>query len=141
MDLRDLARGIHPPALDRGLPDALATLTARCAIPTTLHIALPDRPSPAIETIVYFCTAELLTNAVKHSGAHNCSVDVRTVGDQLFLRVGDDGAGGAEQGRAGGTGLAGLMGRISTVDGRLEISSPEGGPTLVTIDIPLSGSR
>jgi signal transduction histidine kinase len=141
VDLRDLARGIHPPALDRGLPDALATLTARCAIPTTLHIALPDRPSPAIETIVYFCTAELLTNAVKHSGAHNCSVDVRTVGDQLFLRVGDDGAGGAEQGRAGGTGLAGLMGRISTVDGRLDISSPEGGPTLVTIDIPLSGSR
>jgi signal transduction histidine kinase len=137
VDLRDLARGIHPPALDNGLPDALATLTARCAIPTTLHIDLPNRPSQAIETIVYFCTAELLTNAVKHSGAHHTSVDVRTIGDHLFVRAGDDGAGGAELGRAGGTGLAGLSGRVATVDGRLDISSPEGGPTLVTIEIPL----
>jgi signal transduction histidine kinase len=140
VDLRDLARGIHPPALDNGLPDALATLAARCAIPTTLHIDLPDRPSRAIETIVYFCTAELLTNAVKHSGAHHASVDVRCVGDHLFVRASDNGAGGAALGRAGGTGLAGLSGRVATVDGRLDISSPEGGPTLVTIDIPLERS-
>jgi signal transduction histidine kinase len=137
VDLRDLARGIHPPALDNGLPDALATLTARCAVPTTLHIELVDRPSSAVETIVYFCTAELLTNVVKHSGAHHASVDVRVVGNHLFVRVGDDGAGGAATGRAGGSGLAGLAGRVATVDGALDISSPEGGPTLVTIEIPL----
>jgi signal transduction histidine kinase len=95
IDLRDLARGIHPPALDNGLPDALRTLTARSAIPTTLHVDVPDRPSPAIETIVYFCTAELLTNAVKHSGARHASVDVRASDAALFVRVGDDGAGGA----------------------------------------------
>jgi signal transduction histidine kinase len=136
IDLRDLARGIHPPALDNGLPDALRTLSARCAIPTTVHVELPSRPSPAVETIVYFCTAELLTNAVKHSGAHHASVDVRTIGDHLFVRVGDDGAGGAAIGRSRGSGLAGLADRISTVDGRLDISSPQGGPTLVTVDIP-----
>jgi signal transduction histidine kinase len=137
VDLRDLARGIHPPALDSGLPEALATLTARCSIPTTLHVELPDRPSPAVETIVYFCTAELLTNIVKHSGAHHASVDVRTVGGQLFVRAGDDGAGGAATGRSGGSGLAGLADRVATVDGRLDIASPEGGPTLVTIEIPI----
>jgi signal transduction histidine kinase len=137
VDLRDLARGIHPPALDRGLPDALATLTARCSIPTTLHIELADRPSPAIETIVYFCTAELLTNVVKHSGAHHASVDVRTIGGYLFVRAGDDGAGGAATGRSGGSGLAGLADRVATVDGRLDIASPEGGPTLITIQIPI----
>jgi signal transduction histidine kinase len=136
IDLRDLARGIHPPALDNGLPDALATLAARCTIPTTVHVDLPSRPSPALETIVYFCTAELLTNAVKHSGAHHASVDVRSIGDHLYVRVGDDGAGGAGLGRSGGSGLAGLADRIATVDGHLDISSPEGGPTLITADIP-----
>jgi signal transduction histidine kinase len=137
VDLRDLARGIHPPALDNGLPDALQTLTARCAIPTTLHVDLPQRPSPAIETIVYFCTAELLTNAVKHSGALHASVDVRATSAALFVRVGDDGAGGAALARSGGSGLTGLADRVATVDGRLDIASPEGGPTLVTIEIPL----
>lgn len=138
VDLRDLARGIHPPALDRGLPDALSTLAARSSIPTTLQVDLPTRPSAAVESIVYFCTAELLTNAAKHSGARRATVDVRTVNDHLFVRVGDDGVGGAEPGRAGGSGLSGLADRIATVDGRLVIDSPEGGPTLVTIDIPLT---
>jgi signal transduction histidine kinase len=135
VDLRDLARGIHPPALDNGLGDALTTLTARCPIPTTVHFDLPERPTPAIESIVYFCTAELLTNVVKHSGAHHASVDVRRIHDSLFVRVGDNGAGGAELERSGG--LAGLADRVSTVDGRLDIASPEGGPTLITIEIPL----
>jgi signal transduction histidine kinase len=110
-------------------------LTARCAIPTTLHVELADRPSPAVETIVYFCTAELLTNAVKHSGAHHASVDVRAIHDHLYVRVGDNGAGGAALERSGG--LAGLADRVSTVDGRLDIASPEGGPTLITIEIPI----
>jgi signal transduction histidine kinase len=137
VDLRDLARGIHPPALDNGLSDALGTLGARCAIPTTVRVDLPERPTQAVESIVYFCTAELLTNAVKHSGARQATVDVRAANDQIYLRVGDDGAGGAEAGRAGGSGLAGLADRIATVDGRLSIDSPDGGPTLVTIEIPV----
>ncbi|HWB65564.1 MAG TPA: sensor domain-containing protein [Mycobacteriales bacterium] len=137
VDLRDLARGIHPPALDRGLAEALETLAARCAVPTTLRVDVPRRPTPAVESIVYFSTAELLTNVVKHSGAHHAAVDVRVTDGQLFLRVSDDGAGGADVARAGGSGLAGLTERVATVDGRLEISSPEGGPTLVTIGIPV----
>ncbi|HTW21386.1 MAG TPA: sensor domain-containing protein [Mycobacteriales bacterium] len=138
VELRDLARGIHPPALDNGLPDALGTLAARCSVPTQVHIDLPNRPSQAIETIVYFCTAELLTNVVKHSGAHHANIDVRVIDARLYVRVGDDGAGGAERGRSGGTGIAGLVDRLSTVDGRIDIASPEGGPTLVTIQTPLT---
>jgi signal transduction histidine kinase len=138
VDLRDLARGIHPPALDNGLGDALTTLTARAAVATTLHIDLSERPSPAVETIVYFCTAELLTNAAKHSGAHHASVDVRQVDATIFVRVGDDGAGGAAAGRSGGSGLRGLADRIATVDGTMEIVSPDGGPTQITISIPLA---
>jgi signal transduction histidine kinase len=137
VDLRDLARGIHPPALDNGLPDALATLAARCQIPVTLHVALEERPSAAVESIVYFCTAELLTNVVKHSGARRASVNVIRGEHRLVVRVEDDGAGGAATGRAGGSGLTGLIDRVATVDGTLDIVSPEGGPTTMTIEIPL----
>jgi signal transduction histidine kinase len=138
VDLRDLARGIHPPALDNGLPDALATLAARSALPTALQIDLPQRPTQAIESIIYFCTAELLTNAVKHSGAHRASVDVRWVADRIFLRVDDDGGGGASPKL--GSGLAGLADRIATVDGTMDVVSPAGGPTNVTISIPVNDS-
>jgi signal transduction histidine kinase len=137
VDLRDLARGIHPPALDNGLPDALATLTARCAIPVSLHVALDERPSAAVESIVYFCTAELLTNVVKHSGARRASVNVVRGEHRLVVRVEDDGAGGAATGRGGGSGLIGLIDRVATVDGTLAIVSPEGGPTTMTIEVPL----
>jgi signal transduction histidine kinase len=137
VDLRDLARGIHPPALDNGLPDALATLTARCPIPVSLHVALEQRPSAAVETIVYFCTAELLTNVVKHSGARRASVNVVRGEHRLVVRVEDDGAGGAATGRGGGSGLLGLIDRVATVDGTLDIVSPDGGPTTMTIEIPL----
>jgi signal transduction histidine kinase len=137
VDLRDLARGIHPPALDNGLPDALATLTARSPIPVSLHVALDERPSPAVESIVYFCTAELLTNVVKHSGARRASVSVVRGEHRLVVRVEDDGAGGAAIGRGGGSGLAGLSARVATVDGTLHVVSPDGGPTTMTIEIPL----
>ena len=108
-ELRDLARGIHPPVLDGGLPDALATLTARSAVPAGLTADIPARPTAAIETIAYFCAAELLANAAKHSAASHVAVTA-----------------------------AARNGALRTVDGRLDISSPPGGPTVVTIELPLS---
>ena len=74
-ELRDLARGIHPPALDHGLGAALATLAARSDVPVELVVDLPERPSAAIETIAYFCAAELLTNVAKHSGARHATLE------------------------------------------------------------------
>jgi signal transduction histidine kinase len=72
-ELRDLCRGIHPPVLDQGLGIALTTLAARSDLPVEMVIDLPERPSAAIETIAYFCAAELLTNVTKHSGARACA--------------------------------------------------------------------
>ncbi|MGH3395141.1 MAG: sensor histidine kinase [Streptosporangiaceae bacterium] len=134
MELRDLARGIHPPVLDHGLGTALATLTARSEIPVELVVDLPERPSAAIETIAYFCAAELLANVAKHSRARHATLEAVHVPGLLRLRVGDDGAGGARVEPGGG--LAGLDERIRTVDGRMEISSPAGGPTMVTVELP-----
>jgi signal transduction histidine kinase len=135
VELRDLARGIHPPVLDAGLDTALETLAAHSAVPVRLTTDIPERPGPAIETMLYFCAAELLTNVAKHSAAKSVSVDVRSVEGRLRLQVTDDGRGGARIGA--GTGLSGLAERIATVDGRLIVSSPDGGPTTVTVDVPL----
>jgi signal transduction histidine kinase len=135
VELRDLARGIHPPALDQGLPDALSSLAARSALPVMLTVSVPERPTPAIETIAYFCAAELLANAAKHSGAAEVAIDAAEQDGTLRLRVMDNGGGGADPGR--GSGLAGLQQRVRTVDGRLSVDSPEGGPTVVTIELPM----
>jgi signal transduction histidine kinase len=134
VELRDLARGIHPPVLDHGLGTALATLAARSDVPVELIIDLPERPSAAIETIAYFCAAELLTNVAKHSGAQRATLEVEHGPGLLRVRVSDDGSGGARIEQRGG--LAGLAERVRTVDGRLQVSSPPCGPTVVTIELP-----
>jgi signal transduction histidine kinase len=134
IELRDLARGIHPPVLDHGLGTALATLAARSDVPVELVVDLPERPSAAIETIAYFCAAELLTNVVKHSGARHATLEVMHVPGLLRVLVSDDGCGGAQIEARGG--LAGLAERVRTVDGRLQVASPRGGPTVVTVELP-----
>jgi signal transduction histidine kinase len=133
-DLRTLARGIHPPVLDNGLADALATLASRSAVLVELIADIPERPSQAIETIAYFSAAELLTNVTKHSGARHATLEAVHVPGMLRVRVTDDGRGGARPVPNGG--LRGLAERVGTVDGRLEIDSPRGGPTTVTVELP-----
>jgi signal transduction histidine kinase len=143
-ELRDLARGIHPPVLDNGLPDALASLAAQSVVPVDVSADIGSRPTPAIETIAYFCAAELLANVARHSGARRAGITVGERQGRLFIGVSDDGVGGARiggpaggSGSAGGSGLAGLQQRVRAVDGQLNISSPDGGPTVVTVDLPL----
>ena len=144
VELRELVRGIHPPVLDTGLGEALATLAAGSAIPVTVTADVPSsgpgRPSPAIETIAYFCAAELLANAIKHSRANKIEITAGTAesgrGRVLRLRVGDDGIGGAGDGA--GSGLAGLRRRAGTVDGQLSVDSPAGGPTEITVELPMT---
>ena len=133
-EVRNIARGIHPPALDIGLDAALATLVARSPVPATLAIATDTRPTKAIETIAYFSVAELLANVARHSGAHRATVEITDRDGRLRLAVRDDGAGGARIGA--GTGLSGLADRVRAVDGRLDLSSPPGGPTVVVVELP-----
>jgi len=98
--------------------------------------AVRPRPAPAIETIAYFCAAELIANATKHSYANQIKIKVMTErAGFLRLEVIDDGIGGADASR--GSGLAGLVQRVSTVDGRIDVHSPGGGPTAITVVLPL----
>jgi signal transduction histidine kinase len=134
-ELRDLARGIHPPVLDRGLPAALAALAETSPTPVELTVSIGQRPSPAIEAIAYFCAAELLANIAKHSGAACARISVTEAERGLEMTVTDDGSGGARL--VPGGGLAGLLERVQTVDGRLTVASQDGGPTVVTVGLPV----
>ncbi|GAA4728751.1 sensor histidine kinase [Phytohabitans rumicis] len=134
VELRDLARGVYPPVLDSGIQPAIESLAARSAVPVHARVALAERPSPAIEVILYFSAAELLANAAKHSRARQVTL-VLAVPRPGWLRltVRDDGIGGARP----GPGLSGLTERIGTVDGTLTLTSPGGGPTTVSVDVPV----
>ena len=134
-EMRQVARGIHPPILtDRGLDAALSALAARSPVPVTVRVEPGPRPSATLEAIAYFCVSELLTNVAKHSGAARATVDVARHGPALVVRVEDDGRGGVDAAR--GTGLVGLRQRVRAVDGSIDVASPEGGPTVVTVHLP-----
>jgi signal transduction histidine kinase len=134
-ELRDLIRGLHPAVLeDRGLDAALSGIAARMPIPVRLTVDLPRRPAPVIEAVAYFVVSEGLANIAKHAQASQAEVFVQRAGDRLHIIVSDDGVGGADPAR--GTGLAGLARRAESVDGTLEVASPAGGPTLLSVDLP-----
>ena len=134
-ELRNLVRGLHPAVLeDRGLDAALSGVIARMPIPVRLTVEVERRASAAIEAVAYFVVSEGLTNITKHAQATQAEVIVQRAGNRLHIIVTDDGAGGADPAR--GTGLAGLARRAESVDGTFEISSPEGGPTMLTVDLP-----
>ena len=134
-ELRDIVRGIHPPALDAGLATAIETLAARSAVPVAVHMDLPQRPAPETESALYFCAAELLTNVARHAGASRVRLELRMANSALRLAVTDDGHGGARPGDKG-TGLAGLARRAGALDGTLRVDSPPGGPTTITVELP-----
>jgi signal transduction histidine kinase len=134
-ELRELVRGIHPPVLaERGLGDAVRALALRLPLRVETDVELPGRAEAPVESAAYFAVSELLTNAVKHSGADRIWVDVHHADGQLRISVTDNGKGGAVAGA--GSGLAGVERRLGTFDGVLAVSSPAGGPTMVTMEIP-----
>ncbi len=136
VELRDLARGIHPAVLaDRGLEAALDDVSSRCSVPVVLDVRMTHRPSPHVEGASYFAVCELLTNMDRHSGAAHGWVTVRGDAERLLIDVTDDGVGGVDY--ALGTGMAGLHDRISAVDGSLSVTSPLGGGTTALIEVPI----
>jgi signal transduction histidine kinase len=134
-EIRDLVRNMHPAVLDdRGLDAALSGVAARSAVPVRLTVGTTGPLSASVETVAYFVVSEALANVVKHSRAKQAVVDVTRHDDRLLIRVSDDGVGGADA--QGGTGLTGLAQRVASVDGRLRLTSPSGGPTVLTAELP-----
>ncbi|MEV4415993.1 sensor domain-containing protein [Catellatospora sp. NPDC049609] len=135
--LRDLVHGISPQTLaDLGLPAALRDLADRSPLDVTVAVGpgVADRYPTRVENTAYFAASEALGNVAKHAGAATATVRLAHRHDTLVVEVHDDGRGGADP--AGGTGLTGLADRVAAVGGRLLLSSPAGGPTLVRVELP-----
>ncbi|MER5550767.1 sensor domain-containing protein [Streptomyces sp. NPDC002793] len=134
-ELRDLVRGIHPPVLaERGLGDAVKALALRMPVASEVTVDLAGRADAPVESAAYFAVSEALTNTVKHAGADRLWVDMHHAEGMLRISVTDNGKGGAAVGA--GSGLSGIERRLGTFDGVLAVSSPAGGPTMVTMEIP-----
>jgi signal transduction histidine kinase len=134
-ELRALVRGIHPPVLaDRGLADAIRALALDSPMRINLASDLRGRPPAPIESAAYFAVSELLANVSKHAEARQTWIDLRHTDGMLRIGVTDDGHGGADPTR--GSGLRGIERRLAPFDGVLAVSSPLGGPTAVTMEIP-----
>jgi signal transduction histidine kinase len=135
VELRELVRGIHPAVLsDRGLDAALSALAARSPIPVNVDVQVLGRPPANIEAAAYFVVAEALTNVAKHSNATHASVTVRRTPTELLMNLWDNGRGGAVITPTGG--LGGLVDRVQAIDGAVNITSPDGGPTTIEVRIP-----
>jgi signal transduction histidine kinase len=139
-ELRELIHGIQPQVLsDLGVPAALEELADQCPVPVTVSAPLGSRMPGRIENTAYFAVAEALTNIAKHSGATSASVTARHHDGVLTVEVSDNGDGGADPRR--GTGLTGMADRVAVTGGRLLLSSPAGGPTLLRVELPCRPSQ
>jgi signal transduction histidine kinase len=138
--LRELIHGICPQVLtDLGLAAALGELADQSPIPVAVETHLAGRLPSQVENTAYFVTAEALTNITKHSGATSASVTARQRDGGLTLEISDNGRGGADTG--GGSGLTGLADRVAVTGGRMLLSSPDGGPTLLRVELPCRPSQ
>ncbi|WP_329087985.1 sensor histidine kinase [Streptosporangium sp. NBC_01469] len=135
VELRDLVKGIHPPVLaERGLGDAVRALALDSPLKVTVTVDLNTRPDSPVESAAYFSISELLANAARHGGAERVWIDISSNDHALRVVVTDDGSGGADP--ALGSGLRGIERRLAAFDGVLAVSSPRGGPTTATFDLP-----
>jgi signal transduction histidine kinase len=141
VELRELARGIHPAVLTQhGLDAALKALSRRSSVPVDLEVTIPSGRLPAaLEAAVYFIASSALSNAVAHAAASQVVIRVEADAGDVRLTVVDDGIGGATEGT--GTGLTGMRDRAETVGGALGIDSPHGGPTQISAVLPLGGAH
>ncbi|MEU4517530.1 histidine kinase [Amycolatopsis sp. NPDC024027] len=133
-ELRELARGIHPAALDQGLDVALEALATRSPVPTTVSYAPGPRLPQPIEFAAYFVASEALANVAKHARAGVVTVRVLRDGPTAVIEIADDGIGGVDP--AAGSGLRGLTDRVEALRGRLTVVSPAGGGTVVRAELP-----
>jgi signal transduction histidine kinase len=135
-ELREISRGIHPAILSEGgLAPALRTIARRSALPVKLGVVIDHRLPQPIEVAAYYVVSEALTNATKHANATRLDIDATVRGNSLRLSIRDDGVGGADPAR--GSGLIGLRDRVEALGGSIELKSPSGQGTLVTVLFPL----
>ena len=130
----DLGHVLHDHDSGRVGRQRFEDLAQRSPLPVAVTVTgTIERTPETVQTAAYFVVAEALTNAAKHSEAATARVSVERTDTVLAATIVDDGRGGANP---QGSGLAGLQKRVRALDGRLDVISPPGGPTVVRAEIP-----
>ena len=137
-EVRQVAWRVYPNALDEhGLASAIDEVAATSPLPVHVDQHLRGELPQAVQSAAYFVAREALTNVVKHAQASAARITLATQErpDRRLrhLEVHDDGIGGADP---EGGGLQGLARRVAALDGSVHVSSPPGGPTVITTEIP-----
>ena len=132
-ELRQLVRGIRPPALADGLPAGVRGLAERAPVPVDVEVCTCPLPAP-VEAAAYFVIAEALTNIAKHAQAGTARVTARRTRGVLLVEISDDGVGGADP---NGDGLAGLRDRVVALCGEFKVTPARSGGTRIAAAIPL----
>lgn len=134
-ELRQIAHGIRPSALDEGLEAALRQLNGRSPTPMLLHIEGSfSRVPEIVGATAYFVASESVHNAIKHAGAQHITVRLGREGEWIRLCVSDDGCGGAASSPGGG--LSGLADRVSALGGTMSLRSESGRGTVIEAVLP-----
>jgi signal transduction histidine kinase len=133
-EVRELARGIHPAALDQGLASALESLATRSTVATAVTCDAPERMPRPVELAVYFVACEALANVGKYAEATAASLRLSRTATGVAIEIADNGVGGA--GATHGSGLDGLADRVEALDGSLFVTSPPGAGTVITAELP-----
>ena len=132
-ELREIARGLRPGALDDGLRPALEELARRT--PVAMQVEAPvDLVPDEVQIAAFYVACEAVANAVKHAGANHIVVRAHRENGALRVSVADDGVGGAVS--VAGGGLAGLADRVAAHGGSLQLESPPGAGTRVEVVLP-----
>jgi two-component system, NarL family, sensor histidine kinase UhpB len=141
--VRRIAAGLRSPSLDAlGLAEALASearrfearFGVRCEVRVAPLLTLP----PESATAIYRITQESLTNVARHAGATRVQVALAIEGDEVVLRIEDDGRGPATWpvGSAG-LGLLGMSERAARLGGTARLERATGGGAAVVTRLPL----
>ena len=140
-DLRALVRGILPPVLaDRGLAGAVQALVLASPVPVEMTVELPAGAAPGscrVGGLLRRCRGDHQRDQAQRGASppgYGCAR--RTACSSMVVE--DDGQGGADPDR--GSGLRGIEHRLEAFDGTVQISSPSGGPTVVTMEVPCARS-
>jgi signal transduction histidine kinase len=133
-ELRQVAHGIHPVALNDGLGGAIRSIAVRSSVP----VAVADLPSTRLddtaEATAYYVVAEATTNAQRYARASWIEVRATWTAPMLQVAIVDNGVGGATE--TAGRGLEGLRNRVEALGGTFEVDSPHGAGTRVVATIP-----
>jgi signal transduction histidine kinase len=138
-DLRELARGLHPPRLAQyGVAAAVRAASLRSPIPVELELRFEHDLPPEIAVGAYYVCAECVTNTVKHAQATRVWISIVQEAGLLAVDVRDDGVGGAcFECDGDATGLGGLRDRVEALDGTVQLDSPAGEGTRLLAVFPL----